>query len=122
MTTTLATFFQPDVIGEPDPSRLPTLFRLSSALLCTLGQWFIAILVERDLPRSYNRGSYTSGACAGVGVKTGMVGEDVDYYEEGVGWSLNRCGIAGVACTIGYCATRTTAKWFGTLVYCVRSL
>lgn len=95
-------FFRPEVIGEPDPLHLPTLFRLSSALLGALGKRLVASLVERDRPRSYHRGSVT--------VKSGFVGEEVDYYEEDPGWSLSKWGIAGIAFAIGYCAARIMGK------------
>lgn len=102
--------FQPDIIGEPDPLHLPTLFRLSSALLGALGRRLVANLVEHDRPRSYNHGPYADGECVGIGLKTGVVSEEVHYYEEEAGWSLSKWGIAGIAFAIGYCAARIMAK------------
>jgi hypothetical protein len=95
-------FFRPEVIGEPDPLHLPTLFRLSSALLGALGKRLVTSLVERDRPRSYPREH--------VGVKSAFRGEEAEYYEEDAGWSLSKWGIAGIAFAIGYCAARMMGK------------
>jgi hypothetical protein len=99
-------FFRPEVIGEPDPLHLPTLFRLSSALLGALGKRLVASLVEGDRPRSYPRGPYSTGD---VGMKSAFGGEEAGLYED-AGWSLSKWGIAGIAFAIGYCAARMMGK------------
>lgn len=93
-------FFHPDpeLIGEPDPLHLPTLFRLSSALLGALGKRLTAGLVDHPQARSH-------GAYVGVGKE--LVEED---EEDWAGWSLSKWGIAGIAFAIGYCAARMLAK------------
>lgn len=94
-------FFHPDseLIGEPDPLHLPTLFRLSSALLGALGKRLVASLVERPQARPH----------AGYTVVENKQLADPEG-EDWAGWSLSKWGIAGIAFAIGYCAARILAK------------
>ena len=97
--------FRPEMIGEPDPLHLPTLFRLSSALLGALGRRLVASLVERDRP-----GRHLYASREYVGTKSGVVDGEVEGEDEGAGWTLSKWGIAGIAFAIGYCAARIFGK------------
>jgi hypothetical protein len=79
-----------DGIGDPDPLHLPTLFRLSAALLGAFGRRLVSSLVE-ERP---------------VGIHHVGHDEKRRQGEDEGGWSLTKWGIAGIAFAIGYCAAR----------------
>lgn len=83
-------FLHRDTLGDPDPLHLPTLFRLSAALLGAFGRRLVSSLVSRS-PRAYQ---------AQVDTKW----REAEELEEG--WALTKWGIAGIAFAIGYCAGR----------------
>ena len=90
-----------ELIGEPDPLHIPTLFRLSSALLGALGKRLVTSLVE--FPHPPSRMGY-------VGVEKKELLVDEEEEDWAAGWSLSKWGIAGIAFAIGYCAARMLAK------------
>ena len=89
-------FYFNDALEVPDPLHIPTLFRLSTALLGAFGRRLVSSLIERPDERS-NSGSYEKL----------HDGEEVEL--EGT-WKLSKWGIAGLAFAIGYCAARLLAK------------
>ena len=70
-----------ELIGEPDPLHIPTLFRLSSALLGALGKRLVTSLVE--FPHPPSRSVY-------VGVEKKELLVDEEEEEWAAGWSLSK--------------------------------
>jgi hypothetical protein len=79
-----------DEVGGPDPLHLPTLVRLSAALLGAFGRRLVSSLVQQRPAGNHH------------------VDQDEKWRqdEDEGGWSLTKWGIAGIAFAIGYCAGR----------------
>lgn len=90
-------FYFNDVLDVPDPLHIPTLFRLSTALLGAFGKRLVSSLIERPSARQMGSGSYEK------------LHDDEETEIEG-SWTLSKWGIAGLAFAIGYYAARLLAK------------
>ncbi|CAG7850396.1 SubName: Full=Uncharacterized protein {ECO:0000313/EMBL:CCA75973.1} [Serendipita indica DSM 11827] len=90
-------FYFNDVLDVPDPLHIPTLFRLSTALLGAFGKRLVSSLIERPSARQMGSGSYEK------------LNDDEETEIEG-SWTLSKWGIAGLAFAIGYYAARLLAK------------
>jgi hypothetical protein len=91
-----------EILGDPDPLYLPTLFRLSTALLGAFGKRLVSSIIHKS-PRHprplHHRKSKESAFYS-----------DISDEEEEEGWTLSKWGIAGIAFAIGYCAGRMLTK------------
>ncbi|KAG8802063.1 hypothetical protein FRC17_006493, partial [Serendipita sp. 399] len=97
-------FLQNELMGgDPDPLHLPTLFRLSTALLGALGKRLVSSLVVKNPPNPlpYEQIKEEKGSLA-------------QFKESAVddhgSWSLSKWGIAGIAFAIGFYAGRILSK------------
>ncbi|KAG8829864.1 hypothetical protein FRC18_008931, partial [Serendipita sp. 400] len=92
--------YQSELRGSPDPLHIPTLFKLSTALLGALGKRLVSSLIMRNPPlpppppsSQHGRNRYREQEATLVKLRESGLGQD-GYRDEEGSWGLGKWGIA----------------------------